>query len=208
MILINLLPHREVARKRRREAFQASLFASFLVGLIIAGLIYWWLQMLIADQQGRNQLLKREIVVLEGQIKEIATIEEEISALISRQKAVENLQADRNMPVHLLNELVKQLPDGVYISNFKQGNNVVMMQGMAQSNERVSELLRNLSNNTPWISKPELLEITAANVSVGPKDQRRVASFKMQFTLSRPSEIAKALGAASAKNSAPREGQP
>ncbi len=208
MILINLLPHREVARKRRREIFQASLFASVLVGLIIAGVIYWWLQMLIADQQGRNQFLSREIVVLEGQIKEIATIEEEISALISRQKAVENLQADRNMPVHLLNELVRQLPDGVYISNFKQSNNTVMMLGVAQSNERVSELLRNFSNNTPWISKPELLEITAANVSVGSKDQRRVASFKMQFTLTRPSEVAKASGASSAKTGASGKKQP
>ncbi len=188
MILINLLPHREAARKRRREAFQAALFASFLVGLVIAGAIYWWLQMLISEQQDKNKFLKQEIAVLENQIKEIATIEDEIAALIARQKAVENLQADRNIPVHLLNELVKQLPDGVYISNFKQTNRTVMMQGMAQSNERVSELLRNLSNNTPWISKPELVEIVSANVALTPKDQRRVASFKMQFTLMRPSD--------------------
>ena len=112
------------------------------------------------------------------------------------------------MPVHLLNELVRQLPDGVYISNFKQSNNTVMMLGVAQSNERVSELLRNFSNNTPWISKPELLEITAANVSVGSKDQRRVASFKMQFTLTRPSEVAKASGASSAKTGASGKKQP
>jgi type IV pilus assembly protein PilN len=191
VILINLLPHREAARKRRREAFQAALFASFLVGLVIAGAIYWWLQLLISEQQEKNRFLKQEIAVLENQIKEIATIEDEIAALIARQKAVENLQADRNIPVHLLNELVKQLPDGVYISSFKQTNRTVLMQGMAQSNERVSELLRNLSSNTPWISKPELLEIVSANVTLTPKDQRRVANFKMQFTLMRPSDISK-----------------
>lgn len=191
MILINLLPHREAARKRRREAFQAALFASFLIGLVIAGAIYWWLQLLISEQQEKNRFLKQEIAVLENQIKEIATIEDEIAALIARQKAVENLQADRNIPVHLLNELVKQLPDGVYISSFKQTNRTVLMQGMAQSNERVSELLRNLSSNTPWISKPELLEIVSANITLTPKDQRRVANFKMQFTLMRPSDISK-----------------
>ena len=180
MILINLLPHREAARKRRREAFQAALFASFLMGLVIAGAIYWWLQLLITEQQDKNKFLKQEIAVLENQIKEIATIEDEIAALVARQKAVENLQSDRNIPVHLLNELVKQLPDGVFISNFKQTNKTVTMQGMAQSNERVSELLRNLSSNTPWISKPELVEIVSANVPLSAKDQRRVSAFKMR----------------------------
>ena len=79
----------------------------------------------------------------------------------ARQQAVEDLQADRNMPVHLLNELVKQLPDGVYVTSLKQENQVVTIQGTAQSNERVSELLRNLGSNSPWLTKPELIEITA-----------------------------------------------
>ena len=151
MILINLLPHREAARKRRRETFQATMLASALVGLVIAGGIYWWFQMQIEEQQGKNQFLQTEIKVLEGQIKEIATIEEEIAALRARQKAVEDLQSDRNLPVHLLSELVQQLPDGVYITTLKQTDQTVAMQGMAQSNERVSEMLRNLSNNTPWL---------------------------------------------------------
>ena len=203
MILINLLPHREAAHKRRREVFHATLFASALMGLVIAGSIYWWLQILISEQQGKNRFLQQEIAVLENQIKEIATIEEEISALTARQKAVENLQSDRNMPVHLLNELVRQLPDGVYISSFKQTNRSVVMQGMAQSNERVSELLRNLAGNTPWISKPELVEIVSANVTLAPKDQRRVASFKVQFTLMRPSDISKAGDLGNSKNNSP-----
>ena len=192
MILINLLPHREAARKRRRETFQAIMVASALAGLAIAGLIYWWFQMQITDQQEKNNFLRGEIQVLETQIKEIATIEEEITALQARQKAVEDLQSDRNLPVHLLNELVKQLPDGVYVTSLKQADQVVTMQGMAQSNERVSEMLRNLTNNTPWFSKPELVEIIAANVSLSPKDQRRVASFNLRFRLVRSSEAQKA----------------
>jgi len=197
VILINLLPHREAARKRRREIFQATMLASVLVGIVIAGAIYWWFQMKIEEQQGKNQFLQSEIKILEGQIKEIATIEEEIAALRARQKAVEDLQSDRNLPVHLLSELVQQLPDGVYITTLKQTNQTVAMQGMAQSNERVSEMLRNLSNNTPWLSKPELVEIVAANVALTPRDQRRVSAFNLRFQLMRSSEAQKAMEAAS-----------
>jgi len=198
VILINLLPHREAARKRRRETFQATMVASALVGFVIAGVIYWWFQMMIEDQQAKNTFLRSEIKVLENQIKEIATIEEEIAALRARQKAVEDLQSDRNLPVHLLSELVRQLPDGVYITTLKQTNQTVAMQGMAQSNERVSEMLRNLSNNTPWLSKPELVEIVASNVALSPRDQRRVSAFNLRFQLMRSSEVQKALDAASA----------
>jgi type IV pilus assembly protein PilN len=197
VILINLLPHREAARKRRRETFQAIMLASALAGLAIAAAIYWWFQVMITDQQDRNNFLRGEIQVLEQQIKEIATIEEEITALQARQKAVEDLQSDRNLPVHLLSELVQQLPDGVYVTSLKQVDQVVTMQGMAQSNERVSEMLRNLTNNTPWFSKPELVEIVAANVALTPKDQRRVASFNLRFRLMRSSEAQKAMDAAS-----------
>ena len=196
MILINLLPHREAARKRRREAYQATMVVSALLGLVIAGLIYWWFQMMISDQQDRNAFLKREITVLEGQIKEIATLEGEITALRARQKAVEDLQSDRNLPVHLLNELVKQLPDGVYITSLKQEGEMVTMQGMAQSNERVSEMLRNFTDNTPWFSKPELVEIVAANVALTPRDQRRVAAFTLRFRLVRSSEAQKTAASA------------
>lgn len=192
MILINLLPHREAARKRRREMFQATMFASFLVGVLIAGGIYTWFQSMLEQQRERNGYLTSEIKVLEGQIKEIASIEDEITALRARQKAVEDLQSDRNLPVHMLNELIHQLPDGVYITTLKQTDQTVQLQGMAQSNERVSELLRNLADNTPWISKPELVEVVAANVALSPRDQRRVASFNLRFRLMRSSEVQKA----------------
>jgi len=193
VILINLLPHREATRKRRKEAFQATMVLSALVGLLIIGAVYWWYQMMIEAQQAKNTMLRAEITVLESQIKEIAGLENEITALRARQKAVEDLQSDRNLPVHMLNELVAQLPDGVYITSIKQEGLAVTMLGTAQSNERVSEMLRNLSEGTPWISKPELVEIVAKTVNVTPKDQRRAAAFNLRFQLTRASVAEKSL---------------
>lgn len=192
MILINLLPHREAARKKRQDVFNLSLVASALTGAVMACVIYLWLQGQISSQQDQNMILQKEIATLEGQIKEIAGLEAEIAALRARQQAVEDLQSDRNLPVHLLSELVKQLPDGVYITNMKQDNQLVSLQGVAQSNERVSELLRNLANNTPWFTKPELVEIVAGNVTLGARDQRRVSNFSIRVRLVRASEAQKA----------------
>ena len=197
MILINLLPHREAARKRRREAFYASLGLSAVVGGLIAGGVFLWYAAQISDQQSKNAVLAQEIKVLEGQIKEISTLQQEIAALKARQQAVEDLQADRNMPVHLLNELVRQLPDGVYVTSVKQENQVISIAGVAQSNERVSELLRNLAGGSPYLTRPELVEIVASNVNLAPRDQRRVSSFNMRVRLLRSSEVAKAAAAAS-----------
>jgi len=200
VILINLLPHREAARKRRRETFYATLGLSAVAGAVIAGLAFLWFEAQISTQQAKNGLLKTEIGKLEGQIKEISTLQAEIAALRARQQAVEDLQGDRNLPVNLLNELVRQLPDGVYLTNMKQENQTVTLQGMAQSNERVSELLRNLGNNSPWLVKPELIEITSGSVALTPRDQRRVAVFKMSIGVKRPTDAQKpaADGAAAA----------
>jgi type IV pilus assembly protein PilN len=198
VILINLLPHREVARKRRRDIFNVSLGASALVGGLIAGMVFVWYQGQISDQQGKNQLLQTEIKRFDDQIKDIAGLEAEIAALRARQQAVEDLQADRNMPVHLLTEIVQQLPDGVYIASMKQENQSVTLQGVAQSNERVSELLRNLGNNSPWFIKPELVEIVSGSVALTPKEQRRVSNFTIRVNLVRATEAEKARTAASA----------
>ena len=199
MILINLLPHREAARKRRRESFYVTLGAAALLGGLIAGAAYVWYQAQISTQQSKNSYLQAEIKKLESEIKEISTLQAEITALKARQQAVENLQGDRNLPVHLLNELVRQLPDGVYLASMKQTDRTVTLQGMAQSNERVSELLRNLGNGSPWLVKPELVEITAGTVTLNPRDQRRVANFTMRIGLKRPTDVAKpAAGAAAA----------
>jgi type IV pilus assembly protein PilN len=192
VILINLLPHREAARKQRRDTFNISVGASFLIGGLIAGMIYLWFQGRISDQQERNNLLTSEIKRLEGQIKDIAGLESEIAALRARQQAVEDLQADRNVPVHLMTELVKQFPDGVYITSMKQDRQSVQLQGVAQSNERVSELLRNLSGGTPWFSKPELIEIVAGSVTLAPRDVKRVSNFTLRVQLTRASEAQKA----------------
>ncbi|MDP2257279.1 MAG: PilN domain-containing protein [Polaromonas sp.] len=198
MILINLLPHREAARKHRREVFFATLGMAALAGGLICGAVYSWYGAQIENQQGKNAFLKTEITRLETQIKEIATLQSEIAALKARQIAVEDLQGNRNLPVYLLSELVKQLPDGVYINSMKQVDQAVMITGVAQSNERVSELLRNLTNNSPWLTRPELVEITAGTVTLSQRDQRRVANFSMRVMLKRASDPKAASPAASA----------
>jgi type IV pilus assembly protein PilN len=208
VILINLLPHREAARKKRRDIFNVSLGASALLGGVIAGSIFLWYQAAIGTQQDNNQLLTTEIGKLEAQIKDIATLESEIAALRARQQAVEDLQSDRNVPVHLLAELVSQLPDGVYVNKMVQVDQVVTLNGVAQSNERVSELLRNLSGNTPWFTKPELIEIVAGTAAVSPKESKRVSNFVIKVRLVRASEAEKnaavAAEAAAASNAAPQ----
>ena len=185
MILVNLLPHREASRKRRREVFFATLALAAVVGLLISGAVFSWYLSQIESQRGKNLFLTTEITRLEAQIKDIATLQAEIAALRARQNAVEDLQGNRNLPVYLLSELVKQLPDGVYINSMKQDNQTVLITGVAQSNERVSELLRNFSNNSPWLTKPELVEITAGTVALSQRDQRRVANFSMRVALKR-----------------------
>ena len=197
MILINLLPHREAARKRRREVFYATLGVAALAGVLISGAVYTWYLAQIESQQAKNNFLKTEITRLEGQIKDIATLQAEIAALRARQTAVEDLQGNRNLPVYLLSELVKQLPDGVYINSMKQDNQIVLITGVAQSNERVSELLRNLANNSPWLTRPELVEIVAGSVTLSQRDQRRVANFSMRVGLKRASDPKAASSAAS-----------
>jgi len=203
VILINLLPHREAARKRKRDAFYAALGTAALVGGLVSGAIYLWYQAQISSQQSKNVFLQSEIKRLDAQIKDIANLQSEIAALRARQQAVEDLQADRNQPVHLLNEMVKQLPDGVYINSLKQEGQTVTIQGVAQSNERVSELLRNLANNSPWLTRPELVEIVAGSVALTPRDQRRVSNFTIRVGLLRASEAQKAAQAAGAAASAP-----
>jgi type IV pilus assembly protein PilN len=197
VILINLLPHREAARKWRRDVFNVSLGASALFGGVIAGAIFLWYQAAMSVQQNTNGILAAEIKKLEGQIKDIAGLEAEISALRARQQAVEDLQSDRNLPVHLLTELVNQLPDGVYISKMIQVDQLVTLNGTAQSNERVSELLRNLASNTPWFAKPDLLEIVSGTTTLGSGEQKRVANFVVRVRLVRSSDAEKMATAAS-----------
>ena len=201
MILINLLPHREAARKRQQERFYATLGFSVLLGVLICIGIYSWYVAKIDAQRGKNAFLTAEIKRLDIQIKDIATLQAEITALKARQNAVEDLQGNRNLPVDLLTELVRQLPDGVYINSMKQENQIILITGVAQSNERVSELLRNISNNSATLTKPDLVEITATTIALTPRDQRRVSNFSMRLGLKRLSDSklnnAKPLGSSS-----------
>lgn len=207
MILINLLPHREAARKRRKDAFYVSLGAAALLGGLICGAIFVWYQAQISSQQSKNTFLQAQIKNLELQIKDVANLESEIAALRARQLAVENLQSDRNLPVHLLNEIVAQLPDGVYINSMKQDGVNVAFLGVAQSNERISELLKNLANNSVWLNKPELVEIVASSVQLAPRDVRRVANFSIRAKINKPTDVVKAASAA-ASGAEPGVGAP
>jgi type IV pilus assembly protein PilN len=198
VILINLLPHREMARQRARQMFNISLGIAAAIGFGLAVMAFLGYQAAIAVQNSRNDLLTREIKKVDEEIKEVASLEQEIAALKARQEAVENLQADRNMPVHLMNEALHQLPDGIYLSSIKQADQNVLIGGVAQSNERVADLLRNLSRQSEWITKPELIEIAAANVPLRPKEERRVNNFTVRVQLQRASDVAAAQAAASA----------
>lgn len=198
MIKINLLPHREAKRKERKNAFVALLFLSAIIGGAIVLTVGGIIANKISNQTQRNEFIKAENARLDGQIKEIATLKQEIEALKARQQAVEDLQSDRNQPVYLMDELVKQVPEGVYLKSFKQTGQRVALNGFAQSNERVSELLRNLSNNSPWLERPDLIEIRSAGTGQG-KDAKKVFDFTINVGIKRPRDKEQA---AAAKNAA------
>ena len=197
MILINLLPHREERRKRRKAAFFAGLGMSAIAGLLVVGGWYLVVQQLMANQQQRNQFLTAEIKKLEVQIKDIASLRAEIDSLKARQRAVEDLQVDRNIPVNLLNELVKQTPEGMFLTTLKQDGGTLNLLGIAQTQERVSEFLRNTAYNSQWVIKPDLIETKATT-----REQRRLFDFGMRLTVKRPEAEAPG-GAASAASGKP-----
>lgn len=184
MVRINLLPHRAEKRAQRRRDFYALIALAFGAAVVIVIAVAFIINGYIGVQNDRNAFIKGENAKLDEQIKEIASLRQELDALKARQQAVENLQADRNLPVHLLDELVKQVPEGVYLQSLKQDNLRVTLTGFAQSNERVSELLRNLGYNSTWIGAPELVEIRA--VTQGGRDGKRLFQFTMNVTINRP----------------------
>lgn len=188
MILINLLPHREERRKRRKIAFFAGLGVAAMAGLAIVGGWFLIVQQLTASQQERNQFLVTEIAKLDEQIKDIAALRAEIASLTARQKAVEDLQIDRNLPVHLLNELVKQTPEGIYFTTVKQDGQVLALNGIAQTQERVSELLRNTAYSSEWLVRPELVESKAMTLTAANKEQKRLFDFTLRLSVNRPQD--------------------
>jgi len=203
VILINLLPHRDEKRRLRKRAFFVSLGAFALVGAAIALIWFTVLQQLTGAQEARNQFLQAEITRLDSQIKDIATLRQEIDALRARQKAVEDLQTDRNTPIYLLDELVKQTPEGVYLTSIKQVGQVVSITGVAQTNERISEFLRNTNYSSRWLEKPELIESKVATLTPANREQRRLFDFSMRVTLKRPQASAPGVGASAPAGAAP-----
>lgn len=179
MIRINLLPHRAEAKKAKREQFYLFAGAVFGLGAVAVLLGYTLIGGAIGNQEGRNDFLKQEIAVLDKQIEQIKRLKEQTQALLARKQVIENLQRDRGETVYLLSELVKQVPDGVYLKSLKQDGLKVNVSGYAQSNARVSALMRNLEAS-PWLEAPQLIE-TKATVLNG----RRINEFGMNFVLTR-----------------------
>ena len=188
MILINLLPHREEKRRRRQQAFYAGIGLAVLAGVLIAAAWSLVLGEVTREQTSRNEFLQSEIGRLEAQIKDIASLKTEIEALKARQKVVEDFQIDRNMPVHLLNELAAQTPEGMYLTTVRQDGQSIAVTAVAQTNERVSEFLRNTARSSTWLEKPELVEIKAAPVSTV-RDAKRLYDVSVRLTLRRPQDL-------------------
>lgn len=182
-VRINLLPHREARRERQKKMFWFLTGLSAVAGGVLVFLVWSVLQGLIGGQQERNELVAAENRKLDAQIKEIANLRNEIDALRARQRAVEDLQADRNQPVYLLDELARQTPEGIYLRTIKQEGLKVNVTGFAASNERVSEYLRNLQNNSRFLDRPELIEIRVAggNQAQQQSANRRLFEFVLNF---------------------------
>jgi len=198
-IRVNLLPHREARRERQKRAFYLLTGISVLAGGALVLLVWSVLEGYTANQRERNELIAAENRKLDIQIKEIATLRAEIDALRARQKAVEDLQADRNQPVFLMDELSRQTPEGIYLKSVKQEDRKVNVAGWAASNERVSEFLRNLQNNSKYVERPDLIEIKLA--AQGPQNiQRRLFEFSLNFWM-KPNGERPASGAAAPKPS-------
>ncbi len=185
MIRINLLPHRELKRGARQRQFYIQAGMAAGLGVLIVFLVHGVISARISYQMERNRYLEREIALLDIQIDEIKKLKEEIQVLLARKKVVEALQADRAETVHLLDQLVRQLPDGVYLKGVKETGNRVDLAGYAQTNARVSTLLRNLES-TPWFESPNLVEIRAIT-----QGNIRLSEFNLNFRLARAKQEAK-----------------
>lgn len=181
MIRINLLPHREEARKAKREQFYVLAGLIVVLASVVVFAVYSFIDARVQDQNGKNDFLKQEIAVLDKQLDQIKRLKEQTQALLARKQVIENLQRDRGETVYLLSEMVRQVPEGVYLKSLKQDGLNINVTGYAQSNARVSALMRNIDGST-WLENPRLIE-TRAVVLNG----RRVNEFGMDFTLSRAS---------------------
>jgi type IV pilus assembly protein PilN len=179
MVRINLLPHREQRRQSRQRQFVSLAIGLAILGLAVVGLGHVVIAARIDNQNSRNTLLKTEIAKLDEQIKEIDRLREQTQALLARKQIVETLQANRAEAVHLLDQLVRQLPDGLYLKSVKQNGARVTLIGYAQSSARVSTLMRNIESS-PWLTAPELVEIKSVAL-----DRQKVNEFTLALQVKR-----------------------
>lgn len=178
-VRVNLLPHREERRKRARTHFAMLAGMTAVLGLAIVGAVYLVNEGSINEQQERNAFMKSEIAKLDKEIDEIKKLKDEIAALLARKQVIETLQSDRAQTVYLLDELVRQMPEGVFLKTVKQKGLGIDVVGYAQSNARVSALMRNIESS-PWLANPNLVEIKATNIG-----KMRVSEFILKFALKR-----------------------
>jgi type IV pilus assembly protein PilN len=193
---INLLPHREERRKRARKYFYYLGGGTAAVGLLIVFAVHEFYARKIDAQEERNTFLKSEMAKLDKEIAEIEDLKGQIQALLARKQVIETLQSDRAQTVHLLDELVRQMPEGVYLKSLSQKGLSVNISGYAQSNARVSSLMRNIDAST-WLEKPQLVVVNAATV-----DKRRVSEFNMYLSVKRVVVAKPAAAPAPAKDAA------
>ena len=180
-VRINLLPHRAQKRMARKRQFVSLAVLLSIAALAVVGLVHLVLANQIDRQNTRNKLLHGEIVKLDEQIKEIDKLRDQIQQVLARKQVVENLQANRNEAVHLLDQMVRQLPDGIYLKTIRENGIKVQIVGYAQSNARVSTLMRNIESS-PWITKPELVEVKLVPMP-GAANQRATDQKVSEFTL-------------------------
>ena len=199
-VRINLLPHREQKRQARQRQFISLVLSLSVLALAVVALVHGVLAAQIDNQKDRNTLLKKEIAKLDEQIKEIDRLRDQIQAVISRKQVVETLQANRSEAVHLLDQLVRQLPDGIYLRSVKQVGAKVTIGGYAQSNAWVSTLMRNIEAS-PWLTNPELIEIKLVPAPGVPASRElKINEFTLNFQIRRaaPTEVAAPKGAPAA----------
>ncbi len=182
MIRINLLPHREEKRKRREQQFAVLGGLTAVLGIAVAGAVWLYLDSQVSQQRQNVAYMKGEIAKLDKQIEEIRKIREETASLLAKKRVVEGLQANRSEPVQRLDQLLRQLPEGVYLKSIRQTGTKVNIVGYAQSNARVSTLMRNLGAS-PYLENPELIEIKA--VPAPDKSGNRVNEFTMNISIKR-----------------------
>ena len=182
MIRVNLLPHREEKRKRRQQQFIGIAAFSIVLGLVVAGAVWFFLDQQVEQQRANVAYMKNEIGKLDKQIEEIRKIREETASLLAKKQVVEGLQSNRSEPVQLLDQLLRQLPEGIYLKQIKQTGVKVNVVGYAQSNARVSTLMRNLGAS-PYLENPELIEIKAVLLDNNPN--KRVNEFSMNISVKR-----------------------